>query len=176
MPFCGTYSGATDVQVIDVDLPITVVVKIVQTDPGFKGDTAQGTLSAFSFGTYLSGGPGSATRRHHTFMTVIVVLKLVCLKIYKSVGLDLYKLTKIVIRVVFILEAFSRHQLNFELLIHDLNNDWSGMWIAHLTITDWLIRHVVTLTWDSFVTDFKEVGTCKHSDRSNLQNKIEDDL
>lgn len=32
-------------QVIDVELPITVVVKVTQTDPGLKGDTAQGTLS-----------------------------------------------------------------------------------------------------------------------------------
>jgi elongation factor P len=30
------------VQVIDVDLPITVIVKVVETDPGLKGDTAQG--------------------------------------------------------------------------------------------------------------------------------------
>lgn len=29
-------------QVIDVDLPITVIVKVVETDPGLKGDTAQG--------------------------------------------------------------------------------------------------------------------------------------
>jgi elongation factor P len=29
-------------KVLDVDLPITVVVKVVQTDPGLKGDTAQG--------------------------------------------------------------------------------------------------------------------------------------
>jgi len=29
-------------KVIDVDLPITVVVKITDTDPGLKGDTAQG--------------------------------------------------------------------------------------------------------------------------------------
>jgi hypothetical protein len=32
-------------QVIDVELPITVIVKVVQTDPGLKGDTAQGMLS-----------------------------------------------------------------------------------------------------------------------------------
>lgn len=31
-------------QVIDVELPITVVVKVTQTDPGLKGDTAQGTF------------------------------------------------------------------------------------------------------------------------------------
>lgn len=29
-------------KVIDVELPITVVVKVTQTDPGLKGDTAQG--------------------------------------------------------------------------------------------------------------------------------------
>ncbi|CAK9868259.1 unnamed protein product [Sphagnum jensenii] len=29
-------------RVIDVDLPITVIVKVVETDPGLKGDTAQG--------------------------------------------------------------------------------------------------------------------------------------
>lgn len=33
-------------QVIDVELPITVVVKVTQTDPGLKGDTAQGTFSS----------------------------------------------------------------------------------------------------------------------------------
>lgn len=33
-------------QVIDVDLPITVVVKITDTDPGLKGDTAQGNFSS----------------------------------------------------------------------------------------------------------------------------------
>lgn len=41
-----------DMQVLDVDLPITVVVKVVQTDPGLKGDTAQGfpsPLPLFSF-------------------------------------------------------------------------------------------------------------------------------
>jgi elongation factor P len=29
-------------KVIDVEVPITVIVKVTQTDPGFKGDTAQG--------------------------------------------------------------------------------------------------------------------------------------
>ncbi|KAG0581963.1 hypothetical protein M758_3G023300 [Ceratodon purpureus] len=29
-------------KVIDVEVPITVIVKVVQTDPGLKGDTAQG--------------------------------------------------------------------------------------------------------------------------------------
>ena len=29
-------------QVIDIELPITLKVKIVQTDPGIKGDTAGG--------------------------------------------------------------------------------------------------------------------------------------
>ena len=32
-------------QVINVELPIIVIVKVVQTDPGLKGDTAQGMLS-----------------------------------------------------------------------------------------------------------------------------------
>ena len=40
-----SYASVVSLQVIDVDLPITVVVKITDTDPGLKGDTAQGNLS-----------------------------------------------------------------------------------------------------------------------------------
>lgn len=32
------------VQVIDFDLPINVKLKVVEVDPGLKGDTAQGTV------------------------------------------------------------------------------------------------------------------------------------
>lgn len=36
------FASIVCLQVIDVDLPITVIVKITDTDPGLKGDTAQG--------------------------------------------------------------------------------------------------------------------------------------
>lgn len=41
-----SYASMVCLQVIDVDLPITVVVKITDTDPGLKGDTAQGNFSS----------------------------------------------------------------------------------------------------------------------------------
>lgn len=41
-----SYALMVCLQVIDVDLPITVVVKITDTDPGLKGDTAQGNFSS----------------------------------------------------------------------------------------------------------------------------------
>jgi len=38
-------------QVIDVDLPITVKLTVVDVDPGLKGDTAQGDTILFTLQT-----------------------------------------------------------------------------------------------------------------------------
>ena len=35
-------------QVIDIDLPITVKLTVVDVDPGLKGDTAQGDTISFN--------------------------------------------------------------------------------------------------------------------------------
>lgn len=89
MTFCGPYSGATHVQVIDVDLPITVVVKIVETDPGFKGDTAQGTLlSVFIWYLLIRRSWISNKETPNPYDCLIVVFGVtVCIKMYKSVYL-----------------------------------------------------------------------------------------
>ena len=37
----------TLLQIIDFDLPINVKLKVVEADPGLKGDTAQGSVFVF---------------------------------------------------------------------------------------------------------------------------------
>lgn len=52
-------------QVIDLELPITVKLSVVEVDPGLKGDTAQGDdISLYITNSYLSTFYYRGCKRH----------------------------------------------------------------------------------------------------------------